>query len=119
MNERRGSVREKSFLGGTLAFDPRFAIADCLVRDLSREGARIDLPASVPLAQDVDFTIDRKGLRTRARVVWRNATTIGLSFVDGPAQSRDGNVIPIGTAQLIRKLQAANEDLRRRLSEAR
>lgn len=119
MNERRGSVREKTYLAGTLAFHPRFAAADCLVRDLSREGARIDIPASVPLAKDLDFAVEQKGLRTRARVVWRSAGAIGLSFLDEFADARTCNAIPIGTAQLIRKLQAANEDLRRRLSERR
>ena len=41
MAERRRSVRQKSFLKGRVYFNKGRESADCLVRDLTNQGARI------------------------------------------------------------------------------
>ena len=70
------------------------------------------------LPQELDLPVDWKGLQARARIVWRNETELGLAFTTRLARSGGGaNVVPIGTAHLIAKLQAANADLRRRVSQ--
>lgn len=117
MLERRKVVRQKSYLGGQIAFNKRSSVVDCVVRNLTGDGAKLECPPSVALPQDVDFTIECKGLQARARVMWRSNTELGLSFGNGVSRSEGAEVIPIGTAQLIAKLQAANAALRQRLGE--
>jgi hypothetical protein len=41
MAERRRSVRKKSFLRGCVYFNKRRSAIDCLIRDISDQGARI------------------------------------------------------------------------------
>lgn len=116
MQDRRRTIRQRSFLGGKIVFNSRFSIVDCLVRNMSDVGAKLECPSSVPIAQDVDFLVECKGFEARARVVWRSPTEIGLSFANAPSRSR-GNVVSIGTARLIQELQTANTDLKRRVSQ--
>ena len=117
MQERRRVVRQRSYLGGQIAFNRRLSVVDCVVRNLSEDGAKLECPPSIALPQDVDFTVDCKGLQARARVIWRSDKELGLSFGDGLARTEGAHVIPIGTAQLIAKLHAANAALRQRLGE--
>ena len=116
MQDRRKLPRQRAYLGGKIVFNNRFSVVDCLVRDVSARGARVECPASVPMAQDVDFVIECKGLEARARMVWRSPTEIGLFFSSAPAVTGD-NVVPIGTARLIADLQSANRALRQRVGE--
>ncbi len=117
MQERRRSTRHRSYLGGKMVFNSPSSIVDCLIRNLTDEGARVECPPFTLLPRDVDLTIECKGLQTRARVVWRKNAQVGLAFATSPTRvgSAD-NVVPIGTAHLIAKLQAANADLRRRVA---
>jgi hypothetical protein len=41
MVERRRSVRQKSFLAGCIYFNDRRRSAECLIREISDQGARI------------------------------------------------------------------------------
>jgi hypothetical protein len=116
MQERRKISRQRAYLGGKIAFNHRHSVVDCLVRDVSDEGAKVECPAAVPMARDVDLIIESKGLEARARMVWRSPTEIGFSFATAPAISGD-NVVSIGTARLIAELQAANRELKRRVGE--
>ena len=117
MKERRRVVRQRGYLGGQIAFNRRLSVLDCLVRNLTEDGAKVECPPSVALPQDVDFTIECKGLQALARVIWRSDKELGLSFAGGMSRTEGAQVIPIGTAQLIAKLHAANADLRQRLGE--
>ena len=117
MKERRRVVRQRGYLGGQIAFNRRLSVLDCLVRNLTEDGAKVECPPSVALPQDVDFTIECKGLHARARVIWRSDKELGLSFMGGASQADGPQVVPIGTAQLIAKLHAANAALRQRLGE--
>ena len=117
MQERRRVVRQRSYLGGQIAFNRRLSVVDCLVRNLTEDGAKVECPPSVALPQDLDFTVECKGLEARARVIWRSDKELGLSFAGGVSQTDGPQVVPIGTAQLIAKLHAANAALRERVGE--
>ena len=117
MRERRRVVRQRSYLGGRITFNKRLSVVDCLVRNLTEDGAKVECPPSIALPQDLDFTVECKGLQARARVIWRSDKELGLSFSDGASQMDGPQVVPIGTAQLIAKLHAANAALRQRLGE--
>ena len=118
MQERRRTPRRRSYLGGALAFNKGASVLDCLVRDLTETGARVECPPTAFLPCEIDLTISCKGLQGRAHMVWRRGTQVGLAFTTGLARvGGPDNVVPIGTAHLIAKLQAANADLRRRVTQ--
>ena len=95
MVERRRSVRQKSFLRGRVYFNKGRESADCLVRDLTNQGARIIFSDSINIPALIDLHIPQKEYTVRARVIWRQGVEIGLAFPDAnlvpgaPPQSND------------------------------
>jgi len=87
MQERRAVSRQRTFLKGVMAFNNGNSSEDCLVRDLTEEGARIELPhPNAPLT--FDLLIASKSLRKAARVVWRVGGRLGLRFAPAGSQAR-------------------------------
>lgn len=82
MAERRRSVRQKSFLRGCVYFNNRRNAFDCLIRDLSGEGARIIFSDTVSVPDMLELYIPQKEQTVRARVQWRHGDEIGLAFPD-------------------------------------
>jgi hypothetical protein len=80
MAERRGIKRQKSFLRGIVTFDKRRGGMNCLVRDLSDDGARIILSHAVTLPDVIELHIPQRGKTLRASVQWRRDDEIGLAF---------------------------------------
>jgi PilZ domain len=87
--ERRRSSRKRSFLRGCIYFNKRRGAIDCLIRDISDDGARIIFSDTVNVPEFVDLYIPQKEQTVRAHLQWRHGDEIGLSFVD-PAQGLDG-----------------------------
>lgn len=115
MQERRNIARRRSYLGGKMIFKDAHVTVDCLVRDFTDSGARVECPPDVLLPRELDIAIDSKGLQAQARVIWRQGHHLGLAF-ETEAATTAGTAMPIGTDHLIAMLQAANADLRRRVS---
>jgi hypothetical protein len=80
MDERRTSRRHKSFLRGVVYFDKRRSETACLVRDLSEEGARIVLSQTITIPDVIELQIPQREQTVSARVQWRRADEVGLSF---------------------------------------
>ena len=80
MNERRASRRQKSFLRGVVYFDKRRSETACLVRDLSEDGARIVLSQTITILDVIELQIPQRVQTLSARVQWRRADEVGLSF---------------------------------------
>jgi hypothetical protein len=88
---------------------------DCLVRNLSRNGALLEFSEPVIPHHEVDLCILSRAESLRARVVWCNGVRAGVSI----AQPDSGSVITIETARLIRKLKADREALAERVAHLR
>jgi hypothetical protein len=115
MEERRKTVRQRSYLGGRVAFNSRYSTLDCTVRNLSAGGARVAFSDPAVLPQDLDLSIQQKGLHARARVVWRSATEMGLSFL-AVSKPSAGEVIPLDLARRLRDLEAEKAALKQRVA---
>ena len=98
MGERRRSVRQKSFLRGCVYFNKRRSAVDCLIRDISSEGARIIFSDTVSVPDVVDLYIPQKEQTIRAQVQWRRGDEIGLSFPDAE------RIGPPGTEELMERI---------------
>ena len=88
--ERRGGGRQRVLLAGKIVQGGGAFSSDCGIRDLSEAGARIRLPAPVPVGEDFYLIEMRNGRAYHAEVRWRSDTEIGVSFrhpdpVDDPA----------------------------------
>src|SRR4051812_49765467 len=88
--ERRQHPRNRVYYGGMVAFNARNSTLDCLVRNFSPRGAKIEFENSAILPDRVDFEVARRGLSCLARLVWRDQNTAGPRVSRGAALGREG-----------------------------
>jgi len=115
MKEQRRSDRRRTYLAGRIAFNGRSSTMDCLVRNLSRNGAMLEFSEPVIPRHEVDLCILSRAESLRARLVWCTGARVGVSI----ERPDTGAVITIETARLIRKLKADREALAKRVAELR
>ena len=118
MAERRRSVRKKSFLRGCVYFNKRRSAIDCLIRDISDQGARIIFSGAVNVPDVVDLYIPQKEETIRARVQWRRGDEVGLAFREAET-TRQASPLPQpgDLAQRVAELEAEMTALRRTLRQ--
>jgi hypothetical protein len=79
MVEKRAARRYRVFKGGKITFE-NSGIA-CTVRNMSANGAAIDLDSPVTLPQSFTLAIARDNFVRNCRTIWRSDRRIGLAFV--------------------------------------
>ena len=84
--------RQKSFLRGTIHFNNRRSVLDCLVRDISPYGARLIFSDAVTTPDVLDLYIPQKEQTLRVHVIWRHGEEVGVAFaqiaeLENPADS--------------------------------
>jgi hypothetical protein len=112
MSERRQSTRQKSFLRGCIYFNKRRSVMDCLVRDISDNGARLIFSEAVNIPDIVELYIPQKEETLRAHVQWRLGGEVGVAFAPGaqaPAPPGDD------LARRVEKLEAEVAALKKML----
>jgi hypothetical protein len=81
-DERRNSARQRTVMRGCIYYDKRSAAADCLVRDVSDSGARLELSANVVIPDLIELYIPKREETHHARVLWRHDNEIGVAYVE-------------------------------------
>ena len=85
--ERRRTARQKSFLRGMIYFNNRRNVVDCLIRDISPIGARVELNETVPESDlflgSIRLFIPLKKHERDCEIAWRDDRLIGFKFI-GP-----------------------------------
>src|ERR1700730_12603674 len=81
MPDRRQSARDKMIYGGVAEIDERGATADCVVRNISEQGASLEFSSAVKLPKGrISLTIARKGRSFLAKIIWWRDNFIGVAF---------------------------------------
>jgi hypothetical protein len=92
-DERRKSSRQKSFLHGCIYFNNRRSAIDCLIRDISPEGAKLVFSQTASIPDAIDLHIPQKDQMLRAHVQRRTSGEVGVTFEAAqsfaPADSED------------------------------
>lgn len=112
MDERRKDKRSRSLLGARIVFNNRASTIDCTIRDISKAGARLAFDATVPVPDEFDLLIHHKGETHRCRIAWRNASEVGVAFLDAPAGERSPDA-----ERRIKALEAERSALKRRIMQ--
>ncbi len=60
-----------------------YSVLDCVVRDLSSTGARIEIQDTADLPEAVDVTFDGGRTFRPCRLRWRSPTETGVEFFQG------------------------------------
>lgn len=81
-DERRTSARQRTVLRGCIYYDKRSLAADCVVRDVSDGGARLELSENVVIPDLIELHIPKKEVMHHARVRWRRNNEVGVAYVE-------------------------------------
>jgi hypothetical protein len=79
MIEKRATPRHRVLKHGTLAFGGGGGI-DCMVRNLSSGGARLDIANPVGVPASFTLVIEADQFMRRCRAVWSNDSRVGVAF---------------------------------------
>ncbi len=115
MKERRALARHKTLFKGRIYFNNRLSSMDCIVRDVTTDGARLEFSESVTLPEVFELYLANKDEYFRARVIWRRGSQLGINWK--PEETKD-RVVPSEDnpmAERLTKLEHAVAVLQRRL----
>lgn len=124
MDERRHTPRHRTFLQGRVFYNNRRQSADCIIRELTEEGARLSFTDPVALPHAFELHIPNRDQTLRVETVWNHGTDVGVSFARqemhaAPALAPAAHAAPHEQTMLerIEKLEKELAALRRRISE--
>src|ERR687893_740516 len=80
MSDKRSTPRLRSFLKGRVLFNGGQNSLDCLIRDISSAGARLELSASITLPDRFDLYLPHRDTTCKVHVQWRRGSQIGIAF---------------------------------------
>jgi hypothetical protein len=113
MHDRRESARDKVIYGGVAEIDESGATRECIVRNISDNGASVEFSNVVNLPRErMSLRIARKGRSFLAKVVWWRDNFVGLAFnAETPSE-------PVSDLEeRLRKSEIKKRQLQRRIKE--
>jgi hypothetical protein len=81
-DERRASSRARRLFGAKIVFNSNSSVIDCVLRDLSPQGARLLVPSTNGIPDQFDLQINRNGVCHPSKVAWRVSDQLGVAFLD-------------------------------------
>lgn len=114
MLERRQSARDKVIYGGVAEMGEHGGSRDCVVRNISENGARLEFGESVRLPKEpLRLTIARKGRSCLARIIWWRDNFVGVAFSPESPYELPGSDL----ARRLRRSEKKKRELQRRIKE--
>jgi hypothetical protein len=87
MIERRAVARHKTFIKGRIIYNNRLSSLDCIVRDATEKGGRLEFYGSVAIPDAFELHFPNKDEHYQAHVEWRKGNHVGVSWCpDQPPQ---------------------------------
>jgi hypothetical protein len=118
-NHPRKAVRQKSFLRGSINFNNARSTLDCLIRDISLDGARLDFSGTVSTPDVFDLYIPQKEQVICANVAWRHGEEVGVAFAQPSAMDQLGEAEADDLARRLARLEAQVGTLKRACKKLR
>ena len=114
MLDRRQSARDKVIYGGIAEIGEHGGSRDCVVRNISENGAHLEFSHDVSLPKDTMLlTIARKGRSFLARIIWWRDNFVGVAFSSESPYELPGSDL----AKRLRKSEKKKRKLQRRIKE--
>ena len=116
MAEVRRDERVRALLRARILFNNNSSSIDCMVRNISGGGAKLEISSALTVPSEFDLDVPQKGRTYRARLMWRDATYIGVQFVEKNARDAAQTETAVARLELENKrLKATIAVLTRRL----
>ena len=114
MLDRRQSARDMVIYGGVAEIDERSGSRDCVVRNISENGAHLEFSNDVRLPKDTMLlTVARKGRSFLARIIWWRDNFVGVAFSSETPYELPGSDL----AERLRKSEVKKRQLQRRIKQ--
>jgi hypothetical protein len=78
--DKRNKQRQRVLKTGKIIFANGSFTVDCIIRNQSQIGARLQVPLSVAIPDRFTLLDAQSGLRRAAGVVWRKGDELGIQF---------------------------------------
>jgi hypothetical protein len=79
-NERRAVPRHKSLIQGRVYFNRRRSSMDCVLREFTDIGARLEFSNVAGLPSTFEVYVPSRDLYFQARTVWHKGNSLGVSW---------------------------------------
>jgi hypothetical protein len=79
VQERRITPRQRTLKGARIVTNDGYSTLDCVVRNLSKAGAKLKVASSVGIPDAFDLVFD-DGRKFACSVTWRKAEELGVTF---------------------------------------
>ena len=113
MQERRALHRNRTYIGARIVFNLRYSTMDCLVRNLSEDGAKLIFGGVETIPSEFDIFIRNQSDSRRAKMIWRTESEAGIRFIS-PGYNQ---IVSIEMARKVRQLEAEREKLAKRVEQ--
>jgi hypothetical protein len=114
MLDRRQSARDRVIYGGVAEVGERGVSRDCVVRNISENGAHLEFSNDVRLPKDtILLTIARKGRSFLAKIIWWRDNFVGVAFSSETPYELPGSDL----AERLRQSELKKRQLQRRIKE--
>ena len=80
MQERRHSQRARTLRAGKILFNNKRSVIDCMVRNVSTDGACLLVPSVVGIPSAFELLIDGEAASRPCKTVWHAQNRIGIEF---------------------------------------
>jgi diguanylate cyclase (GGDEF)-like protein len=91
MDERRQSHRARTLRSGKILFNDRRSVVDCTVRNLSGEGACLQVASLVGIPASFDLMIEGEASSRPCRMMWQSDNRAGVAFRALRSEARPGS----------------------------
>jgi hypothetical protein len=112
MHERRKEPRWPAFMGGRIVHPHGDWATNCIVRNLSPSGARIDLTRDMLVPEEFSLRMPWQKIELKMRTRWRSDRQVGLEAVVESSCPIDLEIV-----RRMRDVDVSNQELKRRLSD--
>ena len=83
-DDNRYVPRRRVFKGGKIIFADGTMVVDCVIRNISVAGARLNVPTTIVLPHEFTLLDVQTERRHIAKVAWRRGDQMGVEFSDPP-----------------------------------
>lgn len=80
-NDKRKSERKRTLLGAVIEYAGTSTM-NCVIRNLSQGGARLELDGAPFVPHAMMLSIPQRGIRRSASVVWQTREAAGIQFAE-------------------------------------
>jgi hypothetical protein len=107
--QKRDAIRSRAFLEAHIRLQNRTMSMDCVVRNISLSGARLEVDPTFALPPEFELEIPHRGAVVQCALKWRKDNAVGVKFLNsvGP---------PMSAAEVVEELRRENARLREEIA---